>query len=221
MTFRFPSSDEPHPVILPDGSRLPMNVFLRAVIDHPRMEIGEYTYANDFEPPSDLKEWAARIAPYLFPSSQDKLIIGKFGQFAHGVRFITNSANHKMDGFSTFPFAIHDPLRFGSYASTLPVGRDTIIGNDVWIGMNAIIMPGTTIGNGVIVGAGAVVSGRVPDYSIVAGNRAEVVRMRFDEETVAALNDIAWWDWPIEKILRFEEDIAGADIVALRAAAAA
>lgn len=216
---RFPSPDEPHPVILPDGSRLPMNVFLKAVIDHPRMEIGEYTYANDFDPPADLAGWASRIAPYLFPSSSDKLVIGKFGQFAHGVRFITNSANHKMDGFSTFPFAIHDPARFPTYASTLPAGMDTVIGNDVWIGINAIIMPGTTIGNGVIVGAGAVVSGRVPDYAIVAGNRAEVVRMRFDEATISELNDIAWWNWSIAKILAHEEAIVSADLDVLRSAA--
>ncbi|MEO0636602.1 MAG: CatB-related O-acetyltransferase [Pseudomonadota bacterium] len=196
-----------------------MNVFLKAVIDHPRLEVGEYTYANDFNPPEDLSGWASRIAPYLFPSSKDKLVIGKFGQFAHGVRFITNSANHKMDGFSTFPFAIHDPLRFGSYPASLPAGRDTVVGHDVWIGMNAIIMPGTTIGNGVIVGAGAVVSGRVPDYSIVAGNRAEVVRMRFDEEAIATLNEIAWWDWPIETILENEEAIVGADLAALKRAA--
>lgn len=193
-----------------------MNAFLKAVIDHPRFEVGDYTYANDFNPPDEPSGWASRLAPYLFPSSQDRLVIGKFGQFAHGVRFITNSANHKMDGFSTFPFAIHDPERFTGYASTLPAGRDTTIGNDVWIGMNAIIMPGATIGNGVIVGAGAVVSGKVPDYAVVAGNRAKVVRMRFEDATIAALHDIAWWDWPIEKILEHEAAIVGADLEALR-----
>ena len=218
MTSRFPGPDTTHPVVLPDGTRLEVNVFLRAVIDHPRFEVGDYTYANDFDPPVDVSGWASRIAPYLFPTSKDRLVIGKFGQFAHGVRFITNSANHKMDGFSTFPFAIHDTERFMDYPAELPAGRDTIIGNDVWLGMNAIIMPGTTIGNGVIVGAGSVVSGKIPDYAIVAGNRAKVVRMRFDDATIAELNDIAWWDWDIDHILKHEAAIVGADLLKLKAA---
>lgn len=221
MPGHFPTPDTINPVSLPDGTPIPNNVFLKAVIDHPRFEVGDYTYASDFHPPENPSEWAMRLAPFLYPISQDRLVIGKFGQFAHGVRFITNSANHRMDGFSTFPFAIHQPDRFMAYPGTLPRGRDTVIGHDVWIGMNAIIMPGTTIGNGVIVGAGAVVSGKVPDYAIVAGNRAEVVRMRFDDATIAALLDIAWWDWPIERILEHEEAICGGDLSTLRAAAAA
>ena len=215
----YPSPDTPHPVSLPDGTVVPMNVFLKAVIDHPRIEVGDYTYASDFDPPEDVSQWASRIAPYIFPHSQEMLRIGKFGQFAHGVRFITASANHKMDGISTYPFAIHEPERIMDYAVSLPPGRDTVIGHDVWIGMNAIIMPGATIGNGVIVGAGAVVSGQVPDYAIVAGNRADVVRMRFDPEMIVRLNALAWWDWPMETILAHEAEITGGDIDVLEAVA--
>lgn len=211
----FPSPDTVHPVTLPDGAVLPNNVFLKAVIDHPRMEIGAYTYANDFDPPDDPAGWAGRIAPYLFPSSADRLIIGKFGQIAHGVRFITHSANHDMRGFSTFPFAIHDPERFPGYAAALPPGRDTIIGHDVWIGADARILPGARIGTGVIVGTCAVVGGEIPDYSVVVGNPGRVIRSRFDAETVRRLLDIAWWDWPIEKIIAHEAAIVGADIEAL------
>lgn len=215
----YPPPDTQHPVSLPDGTVLPMNVFLKAVIDHPRIEVGDYTYASDFNPPEDVSQWANRIAPFIFPNSREKLAIGKFGQFAHGVRFITASANHKMDGISTYPFAIHEPERIFGYPGSLPQGRDTVIGHDVWIGMNAIIMPGTTIGNGVIVGAGAVVSGQVPDYAIVAGNRAEVVRMRFDVAMIARLNALAWWDWPMGSILANEAAIVGADVDALEAVA--
>lgn len=211
----FPGPGTVHPVTLPDGSKLAMNVFLKAVIDHPRIEVGDYTYASDFDPPADVAGWQARIAPYIFPFSQEKLIIGKFGQFAHGVRFITASANHKMDGHSTYPFSIFEPQRLMDYPASLPKGRDTVIGHDVWIGMNAIIMPGSTLGNGVIVGAGAVVSGHVPDYAIVAGNRAQVVKMRFNAETIARINAVAWWDWPIETILAHESVIVGGDIDAL------
>lgn len=213
----FSSPDTVHPVQLPDGTRVPMNVFLKAVIDHPRIEIGDYTYVSDFNPPEDVADWQARIAPYIFPFSQEKLIIGKFGQFAHGVRFITASANHKMDGVSTYPFAIFDPDRLMSYPASLPAGRDTVIGHDVWIGTGATILPGATIGNGVIVGAGAVVSGTVPDYAIVAGNRADVVKMRFEDVDIERINAIAWWDWPIETILANEAAIVGADIDALEA----
>lgn len=214
----YPSPDTIHPVSLPDGTVLPMNVFLKAVIDHPRIEVGAYTYASDFNPPQDVSGWASRIAPYIFPNSREKLTIGKFGQFAHGARFITASANHKMDGISTYPFAIHEPERIGGYPGSLPQGRDTVIGHDVWIGMNAIIMPGSTLGNGVIVGAGSVVSGVVPDYAIVAGNRAEVVKMRFDEVAIARINAIAWWDWPMEMILENEAAITGVDVDMLEAA---
>jgi virginiamycin A acetyltransferase len=115
---------------------------LKAIIDHPRIDIGDYTYASDFDPPSDPLDWQGRLAPYIFPFSQERPIIGKFGQLAHGVRFLTASANHTMDGFSTYPFAIFDPNRLMAYPQTLPAGRDTVIGHDVWIGMNAIILPG-------------------------------------------------------------------------------
>ena len=216
----FPSPDTLHPVTFPDGTLHQGNVFLNAVSDHPNCEIGDYTYASDFDPPADPQDWAGRLAPYMFPGAQDKIIIGKFGQFAHGIRFITDGANHARSGFSTFPFAIHDPARFMDYPGTLRPGRDIRIGHDVWIGTEARILAGAEIGNGVIVGAGAVVQGNVPDFAIVTGNRATVQRMRFDDDTIAALNEIAWWNWDITRILENEAAIVGADLSALRRAAA-
>jgi virginiamycin A acetyltransferase len=134
------------------------------------------------------------------------------------VQFITASANHRMDGFSTFPFAIFD--RVGERRPSLPgPGPDTQIGHDVWIGQGARILPGAQVGDGVIIGAGAVVGGSVPPYAIVTGNPARVVRRRFDEATIAALLELAWWDWPIDRILAQEAAICGADLAALRAAA--
>ncbi len=215
----FPAPDTLYPVRFPDGTVHKGNVFLNAAIKHPNWQIGDYTYASDFDPPENPEDWAGRLAPYLFPISQDRIIIGKFGQFAHGVRFITDGANHARDGFSTFPFAIHDPERFLAYPRTLRAGRDIRIGHDVWIGTGARIMAGAHIGNGVIVGAGAVVSGTVPDYAIVTGNRATVQRMRFDDATIAALNEIAWWNWDMARILTHEAAITGADLPALRKAA--
>lgn len=177
-----------HPILLPDGSAHEGTAFLSAVIDHPAFEVGDYTYASDFDPPADF---AARLAPYLFPFSREKLVIGRFCQIAHGVRFLTSSANHDMRGVSTFPFPVFDADRRAGYQ---PDQRDTIIGH------GALVLPGARIGNGVIVGAGAVVGGTVPDYAVVTGNPAQVLRMRFSPDEIAQLNALAWWDWPADRI---------------------
>ena len=212
----FPAPDTALPVPLPDGSRHPGTVFLAAVIDHPRMSIGNYSYASTFDPPED---WAERLAPHLYDFSPERLVIGSFCQIAHRAVFITASANHRYDGFSSFPFAIFGGGPVEGRASMPGPGPDTVVGHDVWIGQQAIVLPGARIGNGVIVGSGSVVRGDVPDYSIVAGNPAQVVRQRFDEETVDRLNELAWWTWPVETILEHEDEICGADLAALEEAA--
>jgi len=208
----FPSPETKHPAIAPDGTPYEGTVFLRAAVDHPRMTVGDYSYASAFDPPQD---WAARLAPYLFDFSPERLIIGKFCQIADGVMFITASANHRYDGISSFPFAIFDEGPTEGRPSMPGTGRDTVIGHDVWIGQGAKILPGAQIGNGVIVGAGAVVAGQVPAYSVVAGNPAKLLRRRFSEAQCEALEQIAWWAWPIERILAHEAEIMGADIAAL------
>jgi virginiamycin A acetyltransferase len=215
MPFSFPSPDTKHPLTLPDGSAHTGTVFLRSVVDHPRIEIGDYSYASAFEPPSD---WAARLAPYLYDFSPERLKIGRFCQIADGVTFITSSANHRYDGFSSYPFAIFDGGPSAGRPS-LPgpeTGRDTELGHDVWLGRGATVLPGTKIGNGVIVGAGAVVGGTVPSYSVVAGNPAGVIRRRFAQDVIEALERMAWWDWEIERILEAEAALCGGDIDALR-----
>lgn len=212
----FPAPTERFPVPLPDATRHPGTVFLNAVIDHPRMVIGDYSYASSFDSPDD---WASRLAPHLYDFSPEKLVIGKFCQVAHRAVFITASANHRFDGFSSFPLAVFGGGPAEGRPSMPGPGADTVIGNDVWIGQQAITLPGATLGDGVIVGAGAVVGGVIPDYAIVAGNPARVLRMRFPAETIERLKDIAWWDWPIERILQHEAAIVGADLQMLEAAA--
>ena len=202
-----------NPIILPDGSAYPGTVFLNRVIDHPRMEIGDYTYHNTFE---KVDDFARHIAPYLFPNSPEKLIIGKFGQFAHGVKFITASANHPMDGLSTFPFAVFNPETMGMYTEQVSKKGDNIIGNDVWIGHGACIMPGVKIGDGVIISAGAVVTRDIAPYRIVGGNPAEVIRMRFSEDVIETLLKICWWHWEIDKIQQALPAITSGDIKALQ-----
>lgn len=211
MPAGFPAPDTLNPVCLSDGSHHAGTVFLRAAIDHPRIEAGDYSYASAHTPPED---WAAALAPYLYPFSPERLVIGKFCQIAHGVRFVTASANHRHDGISSFPFMVF--AADGAPHPSMPgPGSDTVLGNDVWIGTGAMILPGARIGDGVIVGAGAVVGGTVPAYTVVAGNPAREIRRRFSPDQAARLTEIAWWDWPIEVILANEAKICGGDVDAL------
>ena len=211
MPADFPAPDTRHPLVMPDGTRHAGTVFLSAVIDHPNWQVGDYTYASAWTEPPD---WAAHLAPFLHPGVPEMLRIGRFCQIAEGALFITASANHRRDGLSTYPFAIFDGMDM-SRPSMPGSGPDTVIGHDVWIGQGARILPGARIGSGVIVGTGAVVGGEVPSYTVVAGNPARVVRRRVDPATAERLERLAWWNWPIERILKAEAAICGPDPAAL------
>ena len=195
----------------------PQVCFVKNTVQNPNIYIGDYTYYDD---PEDSENFERNVL-YHFPFIGDKLIVGKFCAIARGVKFIMNGANHKLSGASTYPFQI-----FGNgwekvmpQSSDLPFKGDTIIGNDVWIGYEALIMPGVKIGNGAIVSSRSVVVADVPPYTIVGGNPAKSIKQRFDPETVAKLNEVAWWDWPIEKVTEHLEKIVSGDIEALRACA--
>lgn len=209
-----PSPDTLHPF---NGE--PHTVFLKNVIARPTIEIGDYTYYNDFENASDFEN---RNVRYHFEHIGDRLKIGKFCALATGTNFIMNGANHAMTGFSTYPFHIFDAAwmeQFDPATIFDHLRGDTIVGNDVWFGTNATVMPGVTICSGAIIGAHAVVASDVPPYAVVVGNPGRVVRLRFDEETIDRLLEIAWWDWPINRITRHLSAIWGADIDRLERAA--
>lgn len=210
---RFPDPLDRLPARAPDGTPIAGTVFLNRVIAQDNIEIGDYTYASDFDPPED---WRARLAPYQFPFSKGALRIGKFCQIAHGVRIVTAGANHAMDGLTSFPFPIFDPDEIMGYE---PDRRDTVIGNDVWIGMNAMICPGACVGNGVVIGAGAVVRGAVPDYAVVTGNPARVARMRLPKSDIARMMALRWWDWPSAQIAQARTALLSGDLDALEAQA--
>ena len=211
--FSLPDASLTHPITLPDGTPHTGTVHLKAVIDHPRFLVGDYTYASDFDPPERWGgDWAARLAPYLFAFSQEHLCIGKFCQIAHGVRFIGASGNHATDGLTTYPFTVFDSEAMTGYQ---PDTRDMRIGHDVWLGYGAMVAPGAQIGNGVIVGAGAVVRGTIPDYAVVTGNPARVVRMRFDPDEIATLTALAWWTWEPERIAEARPALEARDLRAL------
>lgn len=204
---------------MPDGTVVKTVVHLNQVIEHPRMEIGDFSYFGHLE---ELTDYAGYLAPFLFPLSPEKLTIGKFCQIAHGVRIITSSANHDMSGFSTYPFNnfMMTPQttmeEIKAMFQTPNQKGDTIIGNDVWIGMEAVIMPGVNIGDGAIISSRAVVTKDVEPYTIVGGNPAKPLKKRFDEETTQALLDIQWWNWSVEKIEENIEHIRSADISILK-----
>lgn len=212
----FLNADALHPLTFPDGTIHRDMVHLARVIDHPNITVGDYSYANDFDPPPP-DGWAARLAPYLYPGAPERLRIGRFCQIAHGVRFITASANHAMGGISTYPFGVFDPLTLEAFRDGFAALPDTELGHDVWIGHGALILPGVRIGSGAIIGAGAVVAGEVPPFAIVAGNPARVIRRRFDAEAVARLLEIGWWDWEPARIRAALPALTGNDVAALAA----
>ncbi|MFY7697299.1 MAG: CatB-related O-acetyltransferase [Legionella sp.] len=202
-----PNPNELYPI---KGSE--RTIFLKNIIKNPNIVVGDYTYYDD---PIDVHNFEKNVL-YHFDFIGDKLIIGNFCQIATHVKFVMNGGSHHLDGFSSFPFII-----FQSYWPEVPFienrKKDTVIGNDVWIGYDATIMPGVTIGDGAIIGTRALVTKDVAPYEIVGGNPAQVIRKRFDEETIDFLLKLQWWNWPIEQIQAHVLDIMNGDKMALGA----
>ena len=186
--------------------------FLKNIITNPQIIVGDYTYYDDTE---DVYNFEKNVL-YLFDFIGDKLIIGKFCQIASGVRFIMNGANHAMGGISTYPFEVFGKSWSNTLSNDLNKG-DTVIGNDVWIGNSATIMPGVKIGHGAIIGTNTLVTKDVAPYTIVGGNPGKLIRNRFDQQTIDFLLELAWWDWPIERITKHVKDISSGNLETLRA----
>ena len=192
-------------------------VYLKNVIDNPNIQIGDYTIYNDFV--HDPREFLKNNVLYHYPINKDRLIIGKFCSIACGAKFLFNSANHRIASLSTYTF----PLFFEEWglekenvAQAWDQKGDIIIGNDVWIGYEAVILSGVTIGDGAVIGCRVVVTKDVPPYTIVGGVPAKPIRKRFDEETIKELQKIKWWDWPEEKIAGKIPAIQAGDLEELR-----
>lgn len=176
-------------------------IYLKNVITNPNISVGDYTMYNDFV--NDPTLFEKNNVLYHYPINHDKLIIGKFCSIACGARFLFNSANHSMNSLSTYPFPLFFEewnLKREDITSSWDNKGDIIIGNDVWIGYEAVILAGVTIGDGAIIGTRAVVTKDVPSYTIVGGIPAKPIRKRFNNETISALLKIKWWDWSKEKI---------------------
>lgn len=178
-------------------------VYLKSVVTRPTIEVGDFTIYNDFV--NNPRDFEKNNVLYHYPINNDRLIIGKFCSIACGVKFIFNCANHTLKSLSTYTF----PLFFEEWdlpksevASTWDNKGDIVIGNDVWIGYDAVIMAGVTIGDGAIIGTRAVVTKDVEPYSIVGGVPAKEIRKRFAPEVIKRLLELQWWNWSEEKIRR-------------------
>jgi virginiamycin A acetyltransferase len=191
-------------------------VYLKNVVRDPNITVGEYTFYNDFV--RDPAEFEKNNVLYHYPINRDRLVIGRFCSIACGAKFLFTSGNHAMRSLSTYPFPIfHEAwgLKRERVTEAWDNKGDIVIGSDVWIGYEAVILQGVTIGDGAIIGARAVVTRDVPPYAIVGGVPAKVLKMRFDERTVETLMRLKWWDWPEEKIRRHLTDIQSGDLEGL------
>lgn len=176
-------------------------VYLKNVITDPNIEIGDYTMYNDFV--RDPQDFQKNNVLYHYPVNHDRLMIGKFCSIACGAKFIFTSANHSLKSLSTYPFPIFFEewgLDVSDITDKWDNKGDIIVGNDVWIGYEAVILSGVTIGDGAIVGSRAVVTKDIPPYTIVGGVPAKPIRKRFDDVTIARLLELKWWDWSEERI---------------------
>ncbi|MGC7871072.1 CatB-related O-acetyltransferase [Desulfosporosinus sp. SYSU MS00001] len=179
-------------------------VYLKSVITNPNIIVGDYTMYNDFA--SDPTQFERNNVLYHYPINKDRLIIGKFCSIACGAKFLFTSANHTLKSLSTYPF----PLFFEEWnldkkhvTSAWDNKGDIVIGNDVWIGYEAVILSGVNIGDGAIIGTRAVVTKDIPPYTIVGGIPAKEIKKRFDIETIKKMQQIKWWNWSFDKIQQF------------------
>lgn len=176
-------------------------VYLKNVVTDPAISVGDFTMYNDFA--HDPRQFEKNNVLYHYPVNHDKLVIGKFCSIACGAKFLFNSANHTQTSLSTYPFAIFFDewgLRMQDVADAWDNKGDIVIGSDVWIGYEAVILAGVTVGHGAIIGTRAVVTKDVPPYTIVGGVPAKPIRKRFADDVIEKLLALRWWDWPAEKI---------------------
>ena len=187
-TRRVPNPNAVYPI-----SGYDKEIYVKPTINNPNIIVGDFTYIADSEFESHVT--------HHYDWNNDKLIIGKFCQIAAGVEFIMNGANHQMNAVSTFPFYTLEGWQMDPPSvKDLPIKGDTIIGNDVWIGQNSVILPGVCVCDGAIIGANSVVGSNVDPYAIVVGNPAREVRKRFDDELIQLMLDFKWWDKEIDEI---------------------
>ena len=197
-------------------------VYLQNVVTDPSISVGDYTIYDDFV--HDPRDFQRNNVLYHYPINHEQLIIGKFCSIACGAKFLFNSANHTQRSLSTYIF----PVLFeewGLDVESIPEAWDNkgdiVVGNDVWIGYEAVIMAGVAIGDGAVIAARAVVAKDVPPYTIVGGMPAKPIRKRFSDQEIAQLLELQWWNWPPKKIAANLNAIQSGNLEGLRRAAKA
>lgn len=193
-------------------------VYLKDVITGPNIEVGKYTIYNDFV--RDPRDFEKNNVLYHYPVNGDRLVIGRFCSIACGAKFMFTSGNHSMQSLANYTFPIFFDewgLDAKDICDAWDNKGDTVIGNDVWIGYEAVIMPGVKIGDGAVIGTRALVTKDVPPYTIVGGVPAKPIRRRFDDATVEKLEALRWWDWDEDRLKRALPAIQAGDIAALAA----
>ena len=200
---------KPDPNVIHPIAGYEKEIYVKPTIMNPNISVGDFTYIADSEFESHVT--------HFYPWSRDHLIIGKFCQIASGVEFVMNDANHQMNAVSTFPFYTLEGWEMEPPAPLdMPFKGDTVVGNDVWIGQNAVILPGVHIGDGAIIGASSVVGRDVAPYTIVVGNPAYVLRKRFDDELIDLILQFKWRDKSIEEINRLIPILTCSDLERVR-----
>lgn len=188
-------------------------VYLQNVVKDPSITVGAYSTYDDFV--RDPRDFERNNVLYHYSINHERLTIGKFCSIACGAKFLFNSANHALGSLSTYPFPIFFE-EWGLPVEDIPQAWDNkgdiVIGNDVWIGYEAVILAGVTVGDGAVVGTRAVVTKDVPPYTIVGGVPAKPIRKRFSEAVIDRLLALQWWDWPEERIAASLEAIQSGDI---------
>lgn len=204
----------PDPNAVHPNSNIKGLCYIKNAITRPNIIVGDYTYYYDDNGGENFEKHVTHHYDFI----GDKLIIGKFCAIASGIEFIMNGANHRMNSVSAYPFNIMGGNweRYAPAFNDLPLKGDTVVGNDVWIGQNVTVLPGVHIGDGAIIGANSVVSKDVPPYAIVGGNPIKLIRKRFDDDTIAFLLELKWWDWPPEKITRNLGALCDGDIASIK-----
>lgn len=206
---------------IPDPTKLyprtgdSQTIYLKNAVQDPNIEIGDFTIYNDSA--HDPRGFQKNNVLYHYPVNGDRLTIGKFCSIACGARFLMTSANHALTSLSTYVFPIfYEEWDHGMKVTEAWDNRgDIVVGNDVWIGYEAALLSGVTVGDGAIIGARSVVTKDVPPYTIVGGVPARPIRRRFSDEAIAALLNLKWWDWPLEKLSANLRAIQNGDLESL------
>lgn len=196
MIQRIPDPNE----VFPNEYRT--SCFIKNVVEAPNITIGDYTYYDD---PTDPTGFEQNNVLFNYPEFGDRLIIGKFCAIASGTKFIMGPANHRISSVTTYPFNVFGGAwseRTPPHLDQLPHKGDIVIGNDVWIGRESVIMPGVTIGDGAIIAAYSVVARDVEPYSVFGGNPARFLKRRFSESLINLLMELRWWDSDSEELLQ-------------------